>query len=183
MSSPSPQAGKRRLTTRETTLLAIMGALMFATQVAMASLPNIHIVAVLIILSTFFFRWRALYAIFVFDLLEGIMYGFGIWWISYLYIWVILVALVMLLGKSSSSLFWACIAGVYGLSFGAFCSIPYLFIGGPSMAFAYWVSGITFDLIHCGGNFVMTLVLIKPLYRAMALALGSDKPNMFPKAE
>jgi hypothetical protein len=32
---------------------------------------------------------------------------------------------------------------------------------------AKWVSGIPFDLLHCGGNFVMALVLFRPLRRLM----------------
>ena len=40
------------------------------------------------------------------------------------------------------------------------------------MALSYWVSGITFDLIHCAGNFVFTLTLYKPLYKVMEKILG-----------
>ena len=35
------------------------------------------------------------------------------------------------------------------------------------MALSYWISGLPFDLIHCVGNFVLTLILFKPLYKAM----------------
>jgi energy-coupling factor transport system substrate-specific component len=43
--------------------------------------------------------------------------------------------------------------------------IPYFFINsGWEMYFAMWVNGIPFDLVHCGGNFVLTLVLYKPLH-------------------
>ena len=82
MRSPSPPAGKLPL--RDLVLLALLGSLMFASQVVMASLPNIHIVAVLIIVTALYFRWRALYAVFVFDLLEGMIYGIGNWWVRYL---------------------------------------------------------------------------------------------------
>ena len=37
---------------RDMCFLALMGALMLASQVAMAALPNIHIVALLIIITT-----------------------------------------------------------------------------------------------------------------------------------
>ena len=40
------------------------------------------------------------------------------------------------------------------------------------MALSYWVSGITFDLVHCAGNFVFTLTLYKPLYKVMEKILG-----------
>ena len=43
---------------RELALLALMGALMFALQVAMASIPNVHLTALLIILTAIFFGWK-----------------------------------------------------------------------------------------------------------------------------
>ena len=72
------------LSVRDMALLALLGALMFASQVVMASLPNIHIVALLIILTALSFGMKSLYSVGVFVLLEGLMYGFGTWWIGYI---------------------------------------------------------------------------------------------------
>lgn len=47
------------------------------------------------------------------------------------------------------------------------CSIPCLFIGGIHTVFAWWVSGIPFDMIHGVSNFVLMLVLYKPLRRVL----------------
>ena len=152
-----------KLSIRELCILALMAALMIASQVAMAALPNIHLVAVFIIIATLAFGWRALFSIAVFVLAEGLIFGFGIWWVSYLYAWPILCVVVMLFRKNDAPLFWAIIAGAHGLLFGAMCAVPYLFIGGAKMAVSYWVAGIPFDLAHCAGNFVVTLVLVKPL--------------------
>lgn len=49
------------------------------------------------------------------------------------------------------------------------------------MALSYWVSGIPFDLIHCGGNFVMTLVLYKPLKKGMEYALNGKAKKPLPE--
>lgn len=161
-----------KLSIRELCILALMAALMIASQVAMAALPNIHLVAVFIIIATLAFGWRAMYSIAVFIAAEGLIYGFGIWWISYLYAWPILCAVVMLFRKNDSPLFWAIIAGAHGLLFGAMCALPYLFIGGIKMAVSYWVTGIPFDLAHCAGNFVVTLVLVKPLTKLTRRYIG-----------
>ena len=150
---------------RDLCFLALMGALMLASQVAMAALPNIHIVALLIIITTLCFSWRALFSVALFVLLEGLIYGFGIWWISYLYAWPLLVPIVIFFRKNDSALFWAVIAGAHGLFFGAMTAIPYLFIGGREAAVSYWISGIPFDLLHCAGNFVVTLILLNPLLK------------------
>ena len=165
MRSSSKQAGKPKLPVREMCLLALFGALMFGTQVAMASLPNIHLVAMFIILATLLFSWKALYSVAIFVMLEGLIYGFGIWWLSYLYIWPVLVVIAVLFRANDSALFWAVIAGVHGLCFGALCAIPYLFIGGWEAAVSYWIAGIPFDLMQCAGNFVLTLLLLMPLKR------------------
>jgi hypothetical protein len=61
MSSPSRSAGK--LSVREICVLALMAALIFASKVALASLPNININSVLIILTVVFFGWKALYTV------------------------------------------------------------------------------------------------------------------------
>lgn len=140
-----------------------MGALMYASQVILSFIPNVHLVALFIIVTCLLFGWEAFYPVIVFILLEGITYGFGLWWFSYLYVWPILVLIVNLLRKNESVFFWAAVAAVHGLAFGALCSIPYFFLGGPAMAFSYWVAGIPFDIVHCISNFAVTLILLKPL--------------------
>jgi energy-coupling factor transport system substrate-specific component len=71
----------------------------------------------------------------------------------------------MLFRNKRSPFFWAILSGAYGLSFGTLCSVPYLFIGGIPMAVSKIISGIPFDVVHCIGNYVIALVLFKPLYR------------------
>lgn len=157
------------------TLGAMLGAMLFSSQVAMAGLPNIEIVSLLILVWTRVYRTGALPGIAVFVALEGIVYGFGIWWISYLYIWFILWGIVMLIPRRRSeqpltgkrlvlvSLGWASLCGAYGFAFGALTAIPWFFRGGPSAALAYWLSGIPFDVSHAIGNFVSALLLAVPL--------------------
>ena len=41
-------------------------------------------------------RKKTLYIIYIFALLEGLIYGFGIWWIMYLYAWPMLAIVVVL---------------------------------------------------------------------------------------
>lgn len=162
-----------RLTVREMAVLAMLGAVMFAFKAAMAALPNIHPVAVFIIAGTIYFGWRMLYAVAVYIMLEGIVYGFGIWWICYLYIWPLLVCIAMLFRNTQGRLFWAVVAAVFGLCFGAMCAIPYIIAGGWAAGFSYWLSGIPFDIAHCVGNFAAVLVLQPVLLRIIGAA--SDK--------
>ena len=84
----------------------------------------------------------------------------------YLYVWPIVVLAALPFRRSESRAFWAAIAGLHGLCFGALCAIPYFFIGGWQMAFSWWVSGIPYDVIHCVSNTVLVFVLFPPLRRA-----------------
>lgn len=156
-----------KLRLQELVAAGLLAALLYAQQVLLSGLPNIHLTALLVMLYAVCLPRLAMPAVAVFILLEGITYGFGIWWVSYLYVWPLLVAVVWYLRRCESAVVWAVLGGVFGLCFGALCSLPYLFAGGPSAALAYWIAGIPFDLAHCVGNFVLTLLLWKPLHRSL----------------
>ena len=171
MRSPSEPAGK--FTALEITTLSLMGALIFAAKFALASLPNININAPLIILTTVFFGWKALYSVGIYVALEGLIFGFSTWWVSYVFIWPLLVVVAMVFRKNDSVWLWAVIAAFWGLCFGPLMYIPWFCImGGWKGYFAMWIAGIPFDLTHCAGNFVLTLALYPPLYRVMDRLLG-----------
>jgi len=153
----------KKFSTRELVSLAIIAASMVIGQVVIAVLPNVEVVSLIVILTTLRFRWKALFPIYVFALIEGLIWGFGIWWVSYLYVWTVLWAVVMLFKNEDSPLLFALIAALFGLMFGALTAIPYLF-GGIGMAITYFVRGVSFDLVHCVANFAVVLVLFKPLY-------------------
>lgn len=161
---------KSRLTAREAAVLGVCTALMFGAKVAMTSLPNIEPVSLMIIVFTRFFKGRALLIIYAYVLLEGFFYGFGSWWICYLYVWAILFAAAWLLHSLDNALGYAMLSGIFGLCFGGLCSLTYLFVLGPAGALAYFLNGIPFDLAHCAGNFTLALFLYRPLMRAMTRA-------------
>ena len=151
----------------ETVLFGMLGALMFALQVVMAPLPNIEPVSLLTMLFAVAFGWKSLYCIYTFVSMEILFHGIGLWNINYLYIWTVLAVAAIFLRKMEPALGWALVSGVFGLAFGALCGIVDVFIGGFGYAAAKWVSGIPFDLLHCGGNFAVALVLWKPLHRLL----------------
>jgi len=155
------------MSVRELIELSLMGALMVGTQVAMAALPNINLVSVLIILTVAVYGAKVFYSVAVFVLLEGLIYGFGLWFINYLYVWPVLTVFALIFRRNRSRLFWAVVAGLFGLCFGFLCAIMYLFIGGPAMALSYWISGIPFDVTHCISNFILTLLLLEPMRKLL----------------
>lgn len=153
-----------RFTTRDITLTGMMIASIEVAKIALSFLPNVELVSLLLIVYTLFFGSRIFFVIAAFVLIEGCMYGFGTWWIMYLYIWPLLAGLTLLFRRKESAWFWSIFSGVFGLFYGALCSLTYLVIGGPHMAFTWWVAGIPYDLIHCVSNFVLCFILFRPLY-------------------
>lgn len=147
--------------------MGLLSAILVIGQVGMAALPNIEPVTMLIIAYTLVYRKKVFYIIYAFALIEGIIYGFGIWWLNYLYVWTILALIVLVMQKNESLVIWCVLAGAYGLCFGFLCAIPYFISGGPGAGFAYWASGIPYDITHCIGNIAMTGLLFKPVYNVL----------------
>lgn len=156
---------RRRLT--DLCLMAMMGVLLVISKEVLAFLPNVELVSLLTILFTLVFRKRVIGALGVFLLLEGVLYGFGLWWLMYLYIWPLLALLTWFFRWMKHSWQWALFSGIYGLAFGSLCALVYLPMGGLSMMIAWIISGLTFDLFHAGGNFLLALLLYHPLRKAL----------------
>ena len=156
-------------------LFGVLGALTFALQVAMAPLPNIEPVSLLVMIFAAVFGWKCLYPVYVFVVMEILFYGISTWNVYYLYVWTVLAFGAILMRGCKSSLAWALLSGGFGLLFGALCGIVGVFIGGFAYAASKWVSGIPFDLLHCGGNFVIALVMFKPLRTVMEKLYGQMK--------
>lgn len=154
---------KRKLTVRDIAEIGVMIAVLEAVKHALAFLPNVELVTLLVILYTLYFGNKIIYVIAAFILLEGCWYGFGLWWVMYAYMWPLLALLTYLLRKQESVWVFSILAGAFGLCFGALCSIPYFFIGGAKTAFAWWVAGIPYDVIHCVSNFLLCRILFCPL--------------------
>ena len=151
--------------------VGLMVAVIEVCKLAMQSLPNIELTSFLIILFTLRFGRLTLYAVPAFILIEGMLYGFGLWWLMYLYAWPLLSLTARAFSRMDSAYFWAVVSGVFGLLFGALCAVPYFFIGaaggglasGLRQMFAWWVAGIPYDLIHGASNFVLMLALYHPV--------------------
>lgn len=142
----------------------MLAALTFALQVVMGPLPNIEPVSLLVILCAVTFGWKSLYIIYTFVVMEILYYGFSIWNINYLYVWTVLAVVAICLRRVKDPIIWAIVSGAFGLMFGALCGITDLFIGGFGYAVSKWTMGIGFDVLHCVGNFVIALVLFRPLH-------------------
>lgn len=150
---------------RDTVLFATLGAATFAAKMAMAALPNIEPVSLMVMLFAVTFGRRAFYPICVYVTLEFLTFGLHLWSVCYLYVWAVLALAAWVLRNMRSALGWALLSGTFGLLFGLLCVPVELFVGGWAFALSWWVSGIPFDILHGVGNFVIALTLFNPLRR------------------
>lgn len=165
----------RHLSIRDIALIGAMVAVIEVCKMVMAPLPNIELTSFWVIQFTLFFGWKMVFVIPVFILIEGCVYGFGLWWMMYLYAWPLLALFAYINRKKETLLFWSLTSAIFGLLFGAMCAIPYFFIGwvdggiaaGLRTAFTWWVAGIPWDITHAIGNLALMLVLFRPMRRIM----------------
>lgn len=174
---------KTKVSAMDIALIGMMVAILSVSKWILSFLPNIEVTTFLIIMFTLFFKKKMFLVIPAFVLIEGIIYGFGSWWIMYLYTWPLLAFITWIFRKNNSGFFWAVISGLFGLLFGSLCSIPYFvlgaidggFMGGVSSAIAWWIPGIPFDLIHGVANFLIMLILYYPIKKVMGLLINNFK--------
>lgn len=166
-----------KLQVREITLFGILGAMTFAAKYVMSGLPNIEPVSLMVMVFGAVFGKKAVYPVSLYVLMEILFYGLGTWNVMYLYIWGILALGAYLLRCMEQPLGWAIFSGSFGLLFGAFCAPVDVVIGGAGYALSKWISGIPFDIAHCVGNFVMALVLFRPI-RGLTERLYREKQGL-----
>ncbi|MBR6752849.1 MAG: hypothetical protein IKM05_02310, partial [Clostridia bacterium] len=68
-----------KLTTNRLAVFGLMGALMFLSRQVTAALPNIHLTGIFIVVLTVVYGKLALYPLYKFILLEGLLAGFNTW--------------------------------------------------------------------------------------------------------
>ena len=152
---------------REIAAAGLMAAVLTASKFALDALPNIELVSLLVIAYALELPRLALPAVYTYVLLYGLLNGFGIWWFPQLYVWLVLYLAARLFRRSESSVLFAVVSALFGLSYGALYALSYGVMNGAAAGFAWWVSGIPFDLLHCGGNFACALVLLRPVRLAL----------------
>ena len=164
-----------KLKLKDIVLLALMGALMCVGDFTMEWLPNVHFVGVLIVVTTVVYRWYALVSIYIYVLVQGVIGGFGFWWIGYIYVWDFLWLFVMLIpkrlsNKTKNKLYVAACA-LHGYLFGTLYapSQVLLFFGGDFSKMLPWIiAGFpTADIPHGTGNLILGTALIVPMIKIL----------------
>lgn len=158
---------KIKILTKDIAVMGIMLAIIEAAKFALSFIAGVEIVTLLFILYTLFFDKKMVYVLPVFLIIEGIIGGFGIWWFMYVYTWAILIIVSYLFRKRTSMWFWSIISGLFGLLFGTLCCPVYFITFGTETAISWWIAGIPTDIIHGVSNFILCMILFKPLKKVM----------------
>lgn len=164
-----------KINIKETVIFAMLGALMYMSKWLMEFLPNIHLIGVIIVAITVVYRKKALYPIYIFVLVAGLLGGFSAWWVPYLYIWTILWGMTMLLPKKLpvkiATVIYMITCSLHGFLYGIFYApAQALMFGLDFKGMVAWiVAGFPFDITHGISNFLCG-ILIVPLIHAIRLA-------------
>ncbi len=168
-----------KLTARETAVFAMLGALMYASKIIMEMFPNIHLLGVFIISMTVVYRKKALYPIYIFVMLTGLLNGFSAWWVPYLYIWTVLWALTMLLPKNMPKkmqpFVYMALCALHGFGYGTlYAPAQAIMFGLNFQGMVSWIiAGLPFDFIHGVSN-CFCGILIMPMISTLRLAERSS---------
>ena len=146
----------------------MLGALMYASKAIMEIFPNIHLLSVFVIALTVVYRKKALYPIYTYVFINGLVAGFATWWMPYLYLWTLLWAGAMLLPKKLPNkikpIVYMVLCALHGLLFGTlYAPAQALLFGLDFRGMVAWIiAGLPWDFVHGVSNFFCG-VLICPI--------------------
>ncbi len=164
-----------KLTVRETVTFGMLATLMYASKMLMEAFPNIHLLGVFVIATTVVYRKKALYPIYAYVLLNGLVAGFSTWWIPYLYIWTILWGATMFLPKKMPDkikpIVYMTVCALHGFLFGILYAPAQAILFGLNFEgmIAWIVAGFPFDIVHGISNFCCG-ILICPIVAVLRKA-------------
>ena len=162
----------------------MLGTLMFVADIVMNVIPNVHLGGMLIVAYTLVYRSKALFPIYTYILLIGLYEGLGLWWISYLYIWAILWAAIMLLPKRMpkwlAPVIYSIICAAHGFAFGLLWAplqmLFFNFTWEQIMMWVYW-GFLTADIPHGIGNLCASILIVPlvTLLRRLNKSIGLNQ--------
>lgn len=154
---------------RDVALIGILSATITAGKLVLSFIPNVEVVTLLFILySVGFGVKRSLFVSMIFTTTEILIYGFSTWLLGYYLIWPLLIIGTGLMSKRFESEYvYASIGAIFGYGFGILFALVESIFYGMAYGWVYWLRGIPFDLVHGTSNFIIILVLYKPMIKIL----------------
>lgn len=158
-----------KINLKELTTFSMLSAIMLISKLLLEAIPNFHLLAVFTVAMTVVYRQKALYPIYLYVLLQGLVAGFNPWWVPHLYLWTVLWAIVMILPKRMKPLIatiaYTVVCALHGLLYGTlYAPAQALMFGLNFKGMITWIiAGLPFDLVHAAHNLILGMVLIMPI--------------------
>lgn len=145
----------------------MLGAMMFSSKYLMEILPNIHLLALFIGAATAVYRLRALIPLYLYIFLDGLIHGFSLWWLPYLYVFLPLffgfLAIPRCTPRWLKAILYPIVAALHGFTFGVLYAPAQALLFGldsTEKILAWILAGLPFDVIHGISNAAFgTLIL------------------------
>lgn len=163
-----------KINLKELCLFSMLSAIMLISKLLLEAIPNFHLLAVFTIAMTVVYRQKALYPIYLYVFLQGIVGGFGVWWIPYLYLWTVLWAVTMFLPRNmkklTATIVYTALCALHGLFYGTiYAPAQALLFGLDFRGMITWIiAGFPFDLVHAAHNLILGAVLIMPIVMVLS---------------
>jgi energy-coupling factor transport system substrate-specific component len=140
-----------KLTVKEMTLFGMLGAVMYCSKIFMEFLPNIHLLGVFTIAFTMVYRKKALYPIYVYVMLNGLLAGFN-----------------MLLPERTPKFVYILVCGAHGFLYGTlYAPAQAIMFGLDFKGMVAWIiAGLPYDCVHGIGNLCVG-ILIWPIVKLL----------------
>ena len=162
-------------------LVGIMAATVECGKLALASIPNVEVVTLLLGLYSFVFGWLGILAAVIFVCIEPLIWGFGTWVISYFLYWPLVALVFLVLGRArvKNRFILSGIAVLLTVLFGVLTSLVDigLFSGAFDNFFArfaiYYMRGVPFYLTQILCNAVLFVTVFPFLARKLSYTFRS----------
>jgi len=168
-----------KLATEYVVRVAILAALLTALKFAISFIPNIEVVTILIMVyGASLGITYALPVTLIFCSIEIAIYGVASWTILYFVYWPLLAVVSSLLLRNKNLIVAFFIGVVATVLFGVIsaCADTLLCVNELSNSdlekywVAYYLRGVSFDIIHLVSNAIIIPVLFKPLCKVIKVA-------------
>ncbi len=166
-------------------LVGIMAATVECGKLALASIPNVEVVTLLLALYGYVFGFLGVVAAVVFVCIEPLIYGFGLWTVTYFLYWPLVALVFMILRclKVKNRFVLTAVALVLTAWFGVLSSLIDVgllsgyfdnFFGRFSI---YYLRGIVFYVTQLACNAILFLFAFKFLAKKLEGVKRLFKPN------
>ena len=170
------QGQNKKSPARSVALVGIMAAAVECVKLAIAAIPNVEAVTLLLALFGYCSGWLGVASAFVFVMIEPLIWGFNTWVISYFLYWPFVAFVFMLLRKRGVKNRWllTLVAVLLTFWFGVLTSLVDvgLFSGSYDSFFLrfgiYYARGIVFYAIQIACNAILFPVLFSFLSDKLA---------------